>query len=50
MDDKDIAVAVIGAGLALAAVVVVFMGFLTAHVEALPDQTPLGGDSSEPPP
>jgi hypothetical protein len=40
MHHKDIAVAVIGAGFALAAVLVVFMGFLVAHAEALPSQAP----------
>jgi len=41
MHHKDIAVAVIGAGFALAAVLVVFMGFLVAHAEALPQQAPV---------
>ena len=38
MHHKDIAVAVVGAGFALAAVLVVFMGFLIAHAEGLPAQ------------
>ena len=36
MHHKDIAVAVVGAGFALASVLVVFMGFLISRAETLP--------------
>ena len=39
-DHRDIAVAVLGATIALASVLVVFIGFLVAHAEALPAETP----------
>jgi hypothetical protein len=37
---KDIAIAVLGGSLALASVLVVFVGFLIAHAEAMPATTP----------
>src|SRR5439155_11649027 len=39
-ENRDIAVAVLGGTVALAAVLVVFIGFLIAHAEALPSQAP----------
>jgi predicted lysophospholipase L1 biosynthesis ABC-type transport system permease subunit len=39
-EKKEIALAVMGSAVALASVLVVFIGFLLAHAEALPSTTP----------
>jgi hypothetical protein len=39
-DAKDIAIAVLGASLGLAALLIVFMGFLLAYAETFPPTTP----------